>query len=631
MNGGRFLIAGLCALGASAAHAQSIEDLRALSISQLADIDVSSVSKTTQPLSEAPAAIFVITHDMIARSGATTLPEMLRLAPNLQVYRKNAGDYAITARGLNGNSQAQNFSNKLLVLIDGRSVYTPLFSGVYWDMQDVLPEDIDRIEVISGPGATLWGANAVNGVINVITRAADQTQGLYASAQGGAFERAASLRYGGTLGESLSYRVYARANDIDATETSEQLAAGDDWHRLQGGFRVDWVPSPADKVTFQGDLYGGRRGQPGTADEEISGGNLLARWIHTATNGNALQIQTYVDHIARRTREGGGHFWVDTLDLDLQHTLSLGDDDTFVWGGDVRASRYHIVSAPPLVFDPARRTLWLASAFAQNTLSLTDRLDLTTGIKLEDDPYAGTSLLPDVLVAWQPRDNTMIWGSVSRAVRSPTPFDVDVKEYLGDLFYLSGNPDFRTEKLTAFELGTRVQATEAVAFSISGYYNLYDDLRSIEFSPGGLPLLWGNKLEGDTYGVELWGSYRPFDWWKLSASVNLFGDDLRFEPGASQVLGTAQVGSDPREQASLGSSITLDDGITVDARLRHVGELPDPHVPGYTELNGRVGWYVRRNVQLSLIGENLLHRGHQEYPGGNLIPRQVRVGLQCWF
>ncbi len=635
MNRGRLLIAGLCAVaGTPPAHAQSIEDLRSLSIADLADIDVSSVSKISQPLAEAPAAVFVITHDMIVRSGATTVPEMLRLAPNIQVYRMNANEYAVTARGLNGSSQAQNFANKLLVLIDGRSVYTPLYSGVYWDMQGVLPEDVDRIEVISGPGATLWGANAVNGVVNIITREARQTQGLYASAQGGAFERAAGLRYGGRIGDSIAYRVYARANDIDQTKTVSGLDGGNGWRRLQGGFRIDWTPpDAADAVTVQGDVYDGRRNQLEGPGEDFSGANLLVRWTHQAENGNELRVQAYADSAGRRSRDGddASRFRVHTFDLDVQHTIPFGDSDTLVWGGDLRASRVRIVSGPPLEFVPARRTLWLGSVYAQNTLALTDRLDVATGLKLEDDPYAGTSLLPDVVLSWRPRDNAMIWGSVSRAVRSPTPFDTDVREYFGGILYLQGNADFRKEKLTAFELGTRLQPSDKVSFSISGYYNLYDDLRSVEFSPTLLPLTWGNKLEGDTYGVEIWGSYRPFDWWRLSASLNLFGDDFRTDPGASAILGSEQLGADPRRQASLSSSITLDEGITIDAHLRHIGALPEPHVPAYTELDGRIGWIIGRNVQLSVIGENLLHDDHQEYPGGAVIPRQVRVGLQWWF
>ena len=612
------------------ALAQTIGDLQSMTIDQLADIDVSSVSKTAQPLSQAPAAISVITRDMILRSGATTLPEILRLAPNLQVYRTSASGYVITARGMNGSSEAQSYSNKLLVLIDGRSVYTPLYSGVYWDMQEVPPSDIERIEVISGPGATLWGANAVNGVINIITRDAGATQGFSASGQAGAFERSATLQYGGRAGAALAYRVYLSANDGDSTKTAAGQPANDDWHRLQGGFRLDWTPTAADSISLHGDLLGGRHGQIGTADETIHGGNLTARWTHQAVNGNQLQLQAYVDHEARGTLDGGGHFWINTYDLDLQHALTPWVGDTLVWGGDLRASRYLITGAGGLFFVPAARTLWLGGAFAQNTLSLTHRLDLVTGLKLEDDPYVGVSVLPSLRLSWRPSDKTMVWGAISRAVRSPTPFDTDVEEYLGSLLYLKGNPDFRTEKLTAFELGTRLQPAKQLSLSVSAYYNLYDDLRSVEISPTLLPLTWGNRLSGHSYGVEMWGTYRPFDWWTLSASLDLFGDDYRFPPGAIELVGVSQIGTDPRQQASLGSSMTFGP-VSIDANFRQIGSLPYADVPGYAELDGRIGWSIGHHLELSLNAENLLHRWHVEYPGGYRIPRQVRIGVACRF
>jgi iron complex outermembrane receptor protein len=600
-----------------------------MSLGELGRIDVSSVSKTSEPLADAPAAIFVITHDMIVGSGATTIPEILRLAPNLEVYQQSASQYVVTARGMNGNAQAQAFSNKLLVLIDGRSVYTPLYSGVYWDTQDVLPEDIDRIEVISGPGATLWGANAVNGVINIITRKASQTQGFYGDVQAGAQERAAGLRYGGLLGPSLAYRLYVHANDGDATQTVTGASAGDDWQRLQGGFRLDWTPQERDAVTVQGDLYGGRHRQSGAPNETISGGNLVTRWTHDAGNSD-FQVQAYFDAAARRTDAGGGHFWVNTADFDAQDTLHIGNRDTLVLGADLRASWYRIYGAGGLAFLPAQRTLWLGSGFAQNTFAITGKLDLVTGLKLEDDPYAGTSLLPDVRLSWRPVHGAMIWGAVSRAVRSPTPFDVDVQEYLGNLLYLQGNPDFRTEKLTAFELGTRIAPSDKLSISLSGYYNRYDDLRSIEFSPTVLPLTWGNELRGNSYGIELWGDWRPLRWWTLSAGLDMLDENFAFAPGASQLLGTAQLGSDPRSQAMLRSSVTTGP-ITISGELRHVGALPAPYAPAYTELEGRIGWALGRHVELSLTGENLLHDAHQEYPGGAFIPRQIRAGLRWRF
>ncbi|HET8611614.1 MAG TPA: TonB-dependent receptor [Sphingomonas sp.] len=629
-------VAGAAGLGwlacGGTAHAQSIEDLRTMSISQLAAIDVSSVSKTSQPLSDAPAAIYVITHDDIERSGATTLPEILRLAPNLEVMRTSASNYVITARGLNGSSMAQNFSNKLLVLIDGRSVYTPLYSGVYWDMQDVLPEDIDRIEVISGPGATLWGANAVNGVINIITRKAGETQGAFVNIQAGGFERTASARYGGAAGDDLNYRLYVRGIDEDQTHDPSGAPAHDGWSRIQGGFRVDWTPNARDAFTLQGDAYGGTEAHPGGADDHISGRNLLARWNRTAADGASLQVQAYYDRAARATDHQGGHFAVDTYDLDLQHSLPLGGGNTLVWGGGVRASHYNIVGNASIGFVPPRRTLLLGNIFAQDSLPITGRLTLTAGVKLEDDPYAGVSLLPDARLSWKVNDTTLFWGAVSRAVRSPTPFDEDVVEKAGDTVLLHGSPDFRTEKLTAYELGARLQPGRRVSFSVSGYYNLYDDLRSVEITPVTFfPIYWGNKLKGHSYGLEAWGDWRPANWWTLSAGVNLLSKHFHFAPGSIEVLGTEQLGDDPGHQFFLRSSMNLGRGLTLGADFRAIGALPAPHVPAYAELNARLGWTISPGIELSVSGFNLLHARHLEYPASDMIPREVLAGVKWRF
>lgn len=613
---------------AMAAQAQTIDELRGMSINELANIAVSSVTKTAQPLAEAPAAIFVITHDMAVRSGATTVPELMRLAPNLQVYQRTATNYVVTARGHNGNTAAQSFSNKLLVLIDGRSVYSPLYSGVYWDMQDVLPQDIDRIEVVSGPGAALWGANAVNGVINITMRDTRETQGLMVAAQGGAFQRAASLRLGGAAGADANWRVYLRGNEGDETQSMTGVPGGDAWHRLHGGARIDWAPGADDQIMVEGALFGGRHGRLDEADELISGGHVLARWTHQAANGNELQIRGYYDSALRRSvDESSGRFRVDTVDLDMQHSLALGEASRLVWGGDLRLSRYRLDGAGGLVFDPPARTLRLASLFAQASTTLAPGLTFSAGLKLEDDPYTGVSLLPDARLSWQITDGAMLWAAVSRAVRSPTPFDVDVQEWIDDQLLLRGNPAFRTEKLTAFQLGGRFQPTSSLSFSISGYYNRHDDLRSLELSDGGLPLIWGNGLEGESYGVELWGSYRPAEWWTLSASVGLAGDAYQFDVSSSGLLGPSQLGSDPRRQMALRSAMTFA-GITLDASLRHVGPLPEPSLPAYTEVDARIGWQVAPDLELALIGNNLLNRWHREYPDGNALPRQVRIGLQ---
>ena len=619
---------------AGAVYAQSVEDLQQLSISDLANIDVSSVTKATQSLSEAPAAIFVITHDDIVRSGATSLPEILRMAPNLQVEQTSASNYVITARGMNGSNSAQNFSNKLLVLIDGRSVYTPLYSGLYWDMQDVLPQDIDRIEVISGPGATLWGANAVNGVINIITRSSSKTQGGLVDVQTGNLATSVGLRYGGRMGDDLTYRVYFH-DDLDYdTKTASGGNAHDSWSKPQGGFRLDWTPGSADAVTLQGDAYAGSEQQLGAPDEDLSGADLLARWTHDWQDGSSLQIQSYYDHAARGTEDGGGNFYVDTYDLDIQHSFSLGDRNQIVWGGGARFSRYNISGTSSLYFQPAQATLDLSDVFAQDSLAITSALKLIVGLKFEDDPYSGVATLPSAHLTWKLSDNTLLWAAASRAIRAPTPFDTDVVEKLGGVIFLAANDRFRPETLTAYEVGARLQPTERLSFSISTYYNLYDDLRTIEpaSATAFIPLYWGNGLKGDTYGLEAWGDYRATSWWRVSAGFDALREEIRFKPGASGLLGVSQIGDDPAHQAQLKSSMNLGHAVVLDADLRYVDALANPSLPSYVELNARIGWQLSQRLQLSLSGFNLLHDHHQELPAPALpVSRSVLLGLQWGF
>jgi iron complex outermembrane recepter protein len=613
----------------------SVEALRGLSIDQLGQIQVTSAAKTPQALSAAPAAIYVITHDDIIRSGATSIPEMLRLAPNLQVMQVSASRYIITARGFSGNITDQNFTNKLLVMIDGRTVYSPLFSGVYWDMQDVLPEDIDRIEVISGPGATLWGANAVNGVINIITKRASETQGLLVDAGGGNQEESIAAQYGGKVGDNLAYRLYAKAfRDYD-TVTTTGAPADDGWTNVQGGFRLDWAASARDAVTFQGDAYNGSEEQPGAPDATISGDNLLWRWTHDWRDGSNLQVQGYYDHVVRGTALSSSKFTIDTWDIDVQDSFNLGPRNAIVVGGGLRASHYDIVGTPTLFFVPANHDLDLANLFIQDTISLTRRVSLIAGLKLEDDPYTGATLLPDLRLSWRPTDNTLLWAAVSRAVRSATPFDRDVVEKIGPTVFLTGGPDFQPETLIAYEAGGRVQISDRLSLSVSAYYNDYDDLKNIEFTPVVfIPLHWGNGMRGYTWGVEAWGEYKVTPWWRLDASIDDLEEHLSFAPGASTLLGTAQAGDDPEIQAQLRSSMNIGPRVTWDAMLRYQSALPDPALPAYAELNMRLGWRVNAHVELSVSGFNLLHANHLEFPaseGATAIPRSVFAELRLHF
>jgi iron complex outermembrane recepter protein len=618
-------------------RADAVLDLSDMSIEELAQIEVTSVSKSAQPLSDAPGAIYVITHDDIVRSGAPNLPEMLRLAPNLQVAQTGANAYVITARGFSGSPAAQNMPNKLLILIDGRSVYTPLYSGVYWDMQDVLPEDVDRIEVISGPGATLWGANAVNGVINVITRKSGETQGLYGSVEAGADERSAGLRYGGKAGETLSYRLYVRGYEDDQTRTAIGLPAQDGWWRVQGGFRVDWAPSPNDGVTLQGDAYDGTRSQPNAPDEDIRGRNLLLRWSRAFAAASTLQVQAYYDR-TERDSDGSG-FTIDTYDLDVQHSFALGSRNDVVWGGGIRVSRHNLIGVPSFFFEPQRRTLTLGNIFVQDTLKIGDTIQLILGMKLEDDPYSKAAFLPNVRATWRPTENMMLWAAVSRAIRSPTPFDRDVVEKVGAIEFIIGGPNFRAEKVTAFELGVRAQPSSKLSLSVSAFYNRYDDLRSIEFNRTTLfPLEWGNEIKGHTYGIEAWADYGVAPWWKLSAGANFLKESFAFKPDATSLLlpglpGVEQQGNDPKYQASLKSSMNLGSKATFDAALRYVGSRPLPHVSDYFELDARAAYNLSARVQLSVTARNLLHARHQEYPlaEANPVTRKILAGMQWRF
>ena len=610
------------ALASSAAFAQgSLQELGELSLQDLRKVVVTSVAKHPEWLGDAPAAVYVITHDEIMRSGAETLPEMLRLAPNLAVMQLSPSHYIVTSRGLSGNQQAQNFPNKLLVLIDGRSVYSPLYSGVSWDTLYVLPANIDRIEVISGPAGALWGANAVNGVINIITRGASETQGGLVEFSAGNRGSSASLQYGGQLGEDAWYRVYAHDFRQRSFDDATGQDAHDGWTVPQAGFRVDWDAGATDSFTVQGDVFNGREGQLDAMDYRIAGANLLARWQRAFEDGSNFQLQAYYDHDRSWNALTSGTVMLTTWDVEAQHDFRLGDIHYITWGVGDRIYHYHlspsIRSDASLLWDPSVNTQNLANAFVQDRLALGARTQLTLGIKAENDPYSGLSWMPSARFSWKASDDTLLWLAASRALRTPTAFDENVVEIAntpsGPVDFVNGNPDYRTEKLTAYEAGLRTQWATRATLSVSFYYNVYDDLRSIELSPTVFPLLWGNGMQGHTYGADIWAGYSVADWWKLSAGLSEEREYFHFKPGSPGFFGAAEAGDDPRHRAFLRSSMNLGARWQLDADLRDVGELPDPRVPAYTELNARLGWKPNDRLELSLSGMNLLHPWHQEY------------------
>ncbi len=607
------LLAPLNAFAATEPNAGALADLSRLSIEELANIDVSSVSKTDQPLSDAPAAIYVITHVDVMRSGATNIPDILRQAPNLHVAQITASSHAISARGFNGSA-----ADKLLVLIDGRSVYTPFSHGVFWNAQHVLPEDIERVEVISGPGATLWGANAVNGVINIVTRRSSETEGGVLEVGGGNLERRASLQYGGALSEALTYRVYADGVDYAHGETASGADTRDGWRRRQAGFRLDWSGSD-DLITLQGDVYRGTEQVVASRHQEISGHNLTARWTHPTGRGGTLQLQAYYDRL-ERTVPGRFDNRLRTYDLDVQHSFSWGETHQIVWGGGYRITDDHfpIMPTPPRTqfFDPVGRRQGLANLFVQDTIALTPALKLTLGLKLEDGPYAGLEPLPTARLSWKPTDTTLIWAAVSRAIRAPSRLDRDFVELTGlsstSSVRLTGR-DFQPETVIAYELGYRAQPSARSSVSISAFYNVYDDLRSFELTGGRLPIVFDNRMEGETYGVEAWGVYQVTDWWRISGGANWLRKRLRYEPGSSQIVGTQIAGNDPTHQASIRSMMDLGHGLSLDLDLRRIGALPNPASPAYTELGASVAWTISRSLEVSLTGANLLNDHHSEF------------------
>ncbi|HEY4338945.1 MAG TPA: TonB-dependent receptor [Steroidobacteraceae bacterium] len=601
------------------ANGDAVSALKQLSIEELSNTEITSVSKTAEPLSDAAAAIFVITREDILNSGARSLPEILRLAPNLQVAQVTASSFAITARGFNGTA-----ASKLLVLIDGRSVYTPYHSGVSWDAQEVLPEDIERIEVISGPGATLWGANAVNGVINIITRSSADTHGGSAQAGGGNLEQRGSVQYGARLGAASSFRAYVDSFHADNDLTATGGNADDGWNKTQGGFRFDWTPA-GDLVTLQGDSYRGWEHKAGPPDESISGDNLLARWNHALDGGAALQVQAYYDY-TDFSRTGLESDDLSTYDIDVQHSFAWGERQGIVWGGGVRTEEDDfpttLLSTQPLQFSPQRRTLNYTNIFLQDGISLSQSVKLIVGAKYEHDAYTGGEPLPNARMSWKISDGSLLWASASKAVRAPSRLDRDLYEIIGPLVVIKGG-NFQDEKLTAYEVGYRSQPTVNSSLSISTFYNVYTDLRSVEYSPGGiLPAMFANLMAGNTYGIEAWGNYQVSDWWRLGAGANWLHEDLHFQPGSSGFGGTQLAGDDPSYQLSLRSTMNLSSRWTLDVDLRHISALPNPVSPSYTELGAHISWAISSSVSIALTGSNLIHAQHLEF-GTTAAPLQL--------
>jgi iron complex outermembrane receptor protein len=628
------------AAGAASAADTSISDLKQLTVEDLMNVEITSVARHPEKLIAAASAIQVITQDDIRRSGATSIPEALRLADNLQVAQKNSHDWAISARGFN-----TALGNKLLVMIDGRTVYTPLYSGVFWDSQDYPLEDIDRIEVISGPGGALWGANAVNGVINIITKRAQDTQGLYADAGAGTqLKDSVGVRYGGAAGAASDYRVYGKFFERGNEELADGSPANDRWRQGRGGFRVDSQVSSHDNLTLQGDIYAGQEDTVLERWSNVSGENILGRWSRSFTDGSDFALQSYVDRTHRGIPESSlsigttqlsppGTFGDDltTLDVDFQNRIHATAADQFVWGLGFRHTHDVTTNAPGLGFLPSVLSQNLYSIFIQNEFKLRPDLLFTIGTKLEHNDYTGFEYEPDARFSWTLDSNQAVWGAVSRAVRTPSRIDHDLSEGVPPyLVILKGGADFTSEKVVAYELGYRAQLTSTLAGSVSGFLNQYQDVRSTSITPLTLiPFYFANNLEGSTDGLEFSGTYQISEAWSLHGGYTLLKEHLHVKPGAFDLSGALNETADPQHQITLRSSLNLPQHTELDTELRWVDSLRTNNgatpgtVPPYVELNARYSWHPNNRLELSLSGENLLHNRHPEY--GYPDPSRVEI------
>ncbi len=611
------------------------------------DVEVTSVTRNESTVGRSPAAVHVITQEMIRRSGKTSVPELLRMVPGLQVARINSNIWAISSRGFNNR-----FANKLLVLIDGRSVYTSTFSGVNWDVQDLVLEDIERIEVIRGPGATVWGANAVNGVINIITKRAQDTQGLMIAAGGGDQDKSINqFRYGGVTSGNVHYRVYGKHFERAAGFSPDPTGPHDDWRQGRLGFRADWgdADCQCDTATVQGELYSGAAGEhfpalpiPGppftaavTGDAVVSGGHFLARWDHRIDDETNYHLQAYYDRRNRRDVFADQH--VDTFDVEFQHRSLVCWHHAVTWGLGYRlVSDNHPATFPhSFSLDPVSRQTNLCSAFIQDEIELVDdELTFLVGCKFEHNGYSGFEYQPTGRLLWMLDERRAVWGAVSRAVRTPSRVAEDMRLRLLIMppvvfGQFDGTRALEAEDLMAYEIGYRAQPTDAFSWDVTLFHNDYEDL--ITFLPTGppagfpptVPFVFANAGSAETFGVELSCQWQPADWWRLSgwySFISVHPAD-RFDPGGERMT--------PRNQAWLMISRDLPRGWEVDVLGRYVDTVPGADARNYISLDLRLGWRPVDRWEFSVVGQNLLdsHRGEFLYNFVNAQPTEVRRGV----
>jgi iron complex outermembrane receptor protein len=651
---GCFFIAS--AAGQTSPQVPTSRDISELAPEDLMKLKVTSASNKEEPLSKVGAALYVITREDIASSGANSIPDLLRLVPGVEVAQINANQWAISIRGFNSF-----YSNKVLALIDGRALYQPSFSTVLWDMQDLPLEDIERIEVIRGPGGAIWGPNAMNGVINIITRRARDTQGGLMTAGAGSWRTGDGLlQYGGNIGSEGTYRAFAKYVDVTSSVFPGGQQASDAWHSWAAGFRSDWDLSPRDSLSMQADIRNTIEG--GTTQATFSepqpfqtimnspirnvSDDVMGTWHHTLEGGSEATLRVYYDHIDRHG-EAGTDITNDTVDADFEHHLAVGPRNDVVWGLDVRVHHddIHADDNHSLQIIPERRTVPFGSGFFQDEIRLANSLFLTLGSKLEHNDYTGFEYEPSAQLVWTPSEHHTFWTSASRAIRQPNRADFGARLNVAvtpidgvlALITLSGDNAVKAEKLHDYEAGYRSQIHRRLNLDLATFLSYYRDLETSEpgmpylaTNPGGapylvLPLSYANLARARNYGAELFFHWTPVRRWTLSPGYSFLQMSVWNLPSSRDTFNSTIPGFSAKHHFQASSVLNLRSNVEWNATLRYVSRLAAPNIASYVGADTTLRWRPHDNLEVSITGQNLLSPGHLEFADVTniFIPSQV--------
>ncbi|MCG8472471.1 MAG: TonB-dependent receptor [Desulfobacterales bacterium] len=640
----------------------AFEDLTELSIEELANIEVTSVSRSPRKLSQSAAAIFVLTSEDIRRSGATTIPDALRLVPGIHVARISTTHWAISTRGFN-----DRYANKLLVQMDGRNLYTPLFSGVFWESHDTVLEDIDRIEVIRGPGASLWGSNAVNGIINIITKSAEKTQGIYSSHGMGTWQRSfGSVRMGDKAGENGHYRLFAKYTNWEHTTDVTKKNAEDPLKQIRAGFRSDFALGDKTNITLQGDAYEGNNQEKRSQwtltppykietldSDEHEGHNLLSRFQHTLSETSDVSVQIYYDF--SRKEEGEIVLRERTFDLDIQHTFRPFNNHHITWGGGYRNFHDHLKETFYFsLLGSNETTTHLFNIFLQDEIHLTPTLQFTIGTKVEHNEFTDYEVQPNARLLWMPNEKHNVWLAASRAVHIPTHLYTEISYRSGVIppttqnplpteLLLVGTPDLKSENLTAFEVGYRLTPSPDISIDTTAFYYIYTDLYAYEPSTTIQPAriqvtsVTQNNAEADTWGFELAAKWAPLPALRFQGTYTYLKADIDLKRGDPTSYLPYTSNHAPDHQFSLLSSLLIKPDLTLDATLRYVDSVQEGSIPSYTEMDLRLGWAPRQGVEIFAVGQNLLDNDHPEFAvtlparPARVVERSFHMGISIKF